>query len=206
MQDSSFWRAACPYLHSALLGAKYFQGHQNPLENSASTWELRSWGWVSKNPHNSGLWPHLFSPLLQSTFSYLRLVLMCCTWITTEIAFRCSAPSQQSSLDLPQCEALKILPAQHGPLLFAVCFFFLTPNRPHLTHGRSSFWITSVQAFYRIYSCPNYKAFNSATVPYSQTKIAVKSKQVPGHTHIAHANHPALNSTEQQRPEKGKNF
>lgn len=205
MQNSSLWRAARPYPRSAFLGAKYFQGHQNPLENSASTWELRSWGRVSKNPHNSGLWARLFSPLLQSTFSYLWLVLIHCTWITTGALLHL----KQSSLNLPQCEALKILPAQRGPLLFAVfcCFVFsLTPNRLHLIHGRSSFWITSVWAFYRIYSCPNYKAFNSATVPYSQTKIAVKSKQVPHHTYIAHANHPVLNNTEQQWPEQGKNF
>lgn len=209
MQNSSLWRAARPYPHSAFLGAKYFQGHQNPLENSASTWELRSWGRVSKNPYNSGLWARLFSPLLQSTFSYLWLVLICCTWITTEIAFRCSAPSQAEQLELASLWSLKNPPCPAWAtvvcwvLFFVVFFFFpLTPNRLHLIHRRSSFWIISVWAFYRIYSCPNYKA----TVSYRQTKIAVKSKQVPHHTYIAHANHPVLNDIEQQWPEQGKNF
>lgn len=129
MQNSSLWRAARPYPHSAFLGAKYFQGHQNPLENSASTWELRSWGRVSKNPHNSGLWARLFSPLLQSTFSYLWLVLICCTWITTEIAFRCSAPSQAEQLELASVWSLKNPPCPAWAtvvcwvLVFVVCFF-----------------------------------------------------------------------------------
>lgn len=120
MQNSSLWRAARPYPHSAFLGAKYFQGHQNPLENSASTWELRSWGQVSKNL-NSGLWAHLFSPLLQSTFSYLWLVLI---WITTEIAFRCSAPSQAEQLELASVWSLKNSPCPAWATVVCWVLFF----------------------------------------------------------------------------------
>lgn len=144
MQNSSLWRAARPYPHSAFLGAKYFQGHQNPLENSASTWELRSWGRVSKIPHNSGLWARLFSPLLQSTFSYLWLVLICCTWITTEIAFRCSAPSQAEQLELASVWSLKNPPCPAWATVVCWVLFFVGFFFPLLQTG--STWYTGEAA------------------------------------------------------------